>query len=133
MHDRTVIASAIRNRACDLVGVARPATLIPDLPLRILLNREVDASKARAHIPPIPRGELVKGLLGAPTPASGRVSLVGASVATVWHEWQMARIGRGEDPDPQLDWLRGVVVNTLWYDIFGGGPRGWFLRWMGEW
>jgi hypothetical protein len=133
LHDRTLIAASIRSRACDLVGIARPAALVPDMPLRVILNRELDASKARVSPSVIPGAQLVRGLLGGKASHDGRVNLVGASVSTFWHEWQMARIGRGQQPDPELDWVRGVVTNTLWHDILGGGPRGWYKRWMGEW
>jgi len=132
LHDRALIAASIRNRAADLVGIARPAALVPDMPSRVLLNRDVEASKARVTPAVIPRGDLVKAVLGGKA-KPGTVNLVGASVSTFWHEWQMARIGRGEEPDPKLDWVSGALTNTLWYDILGGGPRGWFMRWMGEW
>lgn len=133
LHDRSLIASSLRNRACDLVGIARPATLVPDMPARILLNRQLDDAKANVAPCAIPSGELVKRVLGGGS-KPGSIKLVGASVSTFWHEWQMARMGRGEEPDPKLDWLGGAVTNVLWYDILGGGPRGWWQRWIGnEW
>lgn len=148
LHDRTLIASSIRNRAADVVGIGRPAALLPELPVRVLLNRDIGPEKARVGGYAIPGGETVKRLLGggktAPPTSNGNqngrvakrkedggIKLVGAGVSTVWHEWQMARIGRGEEPDPGLEFVYGALANTLWHDILGGGPRWWFRRWMG--
>lgn len=151
LHDRTLIASCIRTRAADVVGIGRPSALLPELPVRVILNRDIGAEKARVGGYGIPRGDTVKRLLGggrtAPPSlaANGEstngeskvvrrddgIKLVGAGVSTVWHEWQMARIGRGEEPDPKLDFVYGALANTLWHDILGGGPRWWFRRWMG--
>lgn len=136
LHDRALIASCIRSRACDLVGIARAAALVPDLPHRVLLNQDLDASKARVNVAAIPHGDLVKCVLGGGGMSGlspGRIKLVGASVSTFWFEWQMAAIGRGEDPDPALDWISGIFHNWLWYDLCSGGPVGWYKRWMGEW
>lgn len=153
LHDRGLIARCIRSRAADLAGIGRPAALYPELPVRVLLNRALGPEKARVAPYGIPGSEFYRRLLGGgkskPLPTKngmngvkaqngvvvrrddGGIRLVGAGVSTVWHEWQMARIGRGEDPDASLDFLRGALANTLWHDILGGGPRGWFRRWMG--
>ncbi|BEI87092.1 hypothetical protein CcaverHIS002_0704380 [Cutaneotrichosporon cavernicola] len=152
LHDRSLIARCIRSRAADLVGIGRPAALQPELPVKVLLNRALGKGKAR--VPPyiIPGSEFYRRLLGggksrphskarngfretngvvARRDEGNGIKLVGAGVSTVWHEWQMARIGRGENPDPTLDFLRGALANTLWHDILGGGPRGWYRHWMG--
>lgn len=136
LHDRSLIASSLRNRACDLAGIGRPAALFPELPTQVLLNREIDDVKARVVPYIIPRGDLVRRCLGGgsgtgPLPP-GAVKLVGASVSTFWHEWQMARLGRGEEPDPEMDWIHGLVVSWLWHGILRGGPRGWVRRIVGN-
>ncbi|KAL1406195.1 hypothetical protein Q8F55_007884 [Vanrija albida] len=135
MHDRALISSSLRNRACDLAGIARPSALVPDLPRRVILNREIDSPKAKVGPYDIPQGPLVQRLLGGgeakSPPNPGAVKLVGAGVSTTWHEWQMARIGLGLQPDPKLPWISGALTYTLWYDILGGGPRGWIARYCG--
>lgn len=162
LHDRALIASSIRNRACHLVGIGRPAAIVPDLPRRVLLNREVDASKALIAYE-IPHEAVVKRLLNAQifplkltggrqasseardprctcseaeliarTNAGSGVKLIGAGIGTTWHEWQMARMGRGEKPDPNLDWFKAVVTETVWQNICAGGPVNWLRRWFGK-
>jgi hypothetical protein len=146
LHDRRLIAQCIRSRAADLAGIGRPAALYPELPVKVLLNRALGPEKARVAPYSIPGSEIYRRLLGGgkspPRRKGGKngvvarrddggIKLVGAGVSTVWHEWQMARIGRGENPDAGLDFLRGALANTLWHDILGGGPRWWYRRWMG--
>jgi hypothetical protein len=80
-------------------------------------------------------GETVKWLLGGGKTGSGKdgkggtgvgIPLVGAGVATLWHEWQMVRIGRGVDADLGMGWVEGLVREGIWYSMLGGGP----LRWL---
>lgn len=55
------------------------------------------------------------------------IPLVGAGVSTFWHEWQLGRIGRGVEPDMQMHWFwDGVLRETIWWSILGGGPLGWW-------
>lgn len=168
LHDRSLIASSLRSRACHLAGIGRPSAVVPDLPRRVLLNRELDASKARIAYD-IPHEAAARRLLNAqlfapkpaapaPAPEPGRhagaehectcgeneaieiaranagagVKLVGAGIGTTWHEWQMARMGRGEEPDPDLDWFRGLATETLWQTVCAGGPVNWLKRWYGK-
>lgn len=187
LHDRALIASSLRNKACHLAGIGRPAAVVPDLPRRVLLNRELDGSKARIAYD-IPHAEAARRLLNAqifaprtprPSKPSTRprrwashtsscpsnpsspstasfislddpectcaeneaierasngsgVKLVGAGIGTTWHEWQMARMGRGEEPDLELDWFRGLATETLWQTICAGGPVNWLKRWWGK-
>lgn len=170
MHDRALIASSLRSGACHVAGIGRPSAVVPDLPRRVLLNRELDGSKARIAYD-IPHAEAAKRLLNAqlfaPKPAPQPVSklarparhashaddpactcgeneavarasagtgvkLVGAGVGTTWHEWQMSRMGRGEEPDLELDWFKGLATETLWQTICAGGPTNWLKRWLGK-
>lgn len=178
LHDRALIASSLRERACHIAGIGRPSAVVPDLPRRVLLNRDLDSSKARIAYD-IPHAEAAKRLLNAqffaPKPTSapaatavepGRrhtsashvshtsgddpkctcaenealtrastgtgVKLVGAGIGTTWHEWQMSRMGRGEEPDLQLDWFKGLATETFWQTICAGGPVNWIKRWFGK-
>lgn len=135
LHNRNLITSSLRTGACDIAGIGRPAALVPDLPRRLMLNSEIPAYKADVGGYAVPGGALAKWLLGggasSSKPADGSIKLVGAGVSTFWHEWQMFRIGAGENPDSNLHWFKGAVKYTLWHGILLGGPRGWVLRIMG--
>lgn len=162
LHDRTLIASSLRTRACDLVGIGRPACVKPTLPRDIILDRTTDAEKTSLGGYRIRGGKTMRYLLGGgrtasqaesgqpsvatyaetestpliskeSSPKQNGVPLVGAGVSTFWHEWQLCRIGRGTEPDMSMDWVwKGAVVERLWWGILGGGPWGWWLSWRGE-
>jgi hypothetical protein len=156
MHDRPLIASSLRNRACDLAGIGRPACLDPSLPNRVIFNPAV-----RDDDTALPCGEEIRGsaffkwVFGGgkgsgskvekgredpadpyetapaiPAPSnmpSGGIPLVGASISILWHEMQLSRIGRGVEPNPEMNWLIGLFVEFFWWGLFGGGPAGWFV------
>lgn len=158
LHSRQLIASSLRDRACDLVGIGRPACLHPALPCDIILNHDLPEEKSDVGGYDIPGGPEWKRLLGgggsARPPAdrvqpatytedetsplvqdnstsTGGIPLVGAGVSTFWHEWQLCRIGRGVEPDPTMSWGRGLALEALWWGIAKGGPVGWYKAYMG--
>jgi len=46
------------------------------------------------------------------------IPLVGAGISTFWHEWQMCRIGRGLEPDLEMNWFWGGLIREgLWYGL----------------
>ncbi|WVF70744.1 hypothetical protein IAT40_005538 [Kwoniella sp. CBS 6097] len=138
LHNRSLIASSVRDRACDLTGIGRPACLIPDLPKKMILNHNIPDDDAQLGGYSIPGGELMKTVLGGSNPAltspvsqagskaKGGIPLVGAGVSTLWHEWQMCRVGRGLDPDYGMHWLKGLLVEELWWEVIYGLPAGWW-------
>ena len=149
LHDRQLIAASIRNRACDLVGIARPACISPELPRDIILNRDVDNQGTYLGGYSIRGAGLIKWAVeygSSSTPKQGLpgsnldgktsnsqrgIPLVGSSVSTFWHEWQLCRIGRGLDPDISMHWFwGGVMLEMIWWGILGGGPLGWWEWWM---
>jgi 2,4-dienoyl-CoA reductase-like NADH-dependent reductase (Old Yellow Enzyme family) len=71
--------SAVSEGAIDIVGLARPLALEPDLPSRIL-NGQADVSKV------VPRQTGIK--------------VVDGFVELMWHTQQIHRMGAGRDPDP---------------------------------
>ncbi|KAK4687492.1 hypothetical protein P7C73_g2627, partial [Tremellales sp. Uapishka_1] len=127
LHSRHIAASALRSRACDLVGLGRPACLIPELPRNILLNRDVPEDQTHVGGYEIRGGETMKHLLGGgysstmpkgsdskPKSSSG-IPLIGAGVSTLWHEWQLCRLGRGVEPDRGMHWFwGGLVKEGIW-------------------
>ncbi len=82
---RTVatMEKAIAGGALDVVGIARPFTLYPDLPNRIF------------------EGKLSR--LDIPTPKTG-LSMLDSSgfVDLKWHEVHIHRLGKGKTPNPKL-------------------------------
>lgn len=74
LHSRTLIAESLRNRACDLVGVGRPACLNPTLPRDIIFNRDLDDGQANVGGYEIPGGDTWKWLLGGGTSPKPQMS-----------------------------------------------------------
>ncbi|OCF55647.1 NADH:flavin oxidoreductase/NADH oxidase [Kwoniella mangroviensis CBS 10435] len=130
LHDRQLIASSLKERACDLVGIGRPACLFPQLPNEIILNPKLGDGEARVGGYSIPGSDLMKIILGESNRNEG-IKLVGAGISTLWHEWQMCRIGRGVEPDINMHWLRGALVEEVWFEVLKGGPMGWWSYWRG--
>ena len=64
LHSRELIASSLRERACDLVGIGRPACLKPTLPRDVILNREIEGERARVGGYEIPGASTWKWMLG---------------------------------------------------------------------
>ncbi|WVQ85640.1 hypothetical protein IAT38_007806 [Cryptococcus sp. DSM 104549] len=138
LHDRELIASSLRERACDLVGIGRPACLVPNLPSKVILNPDVPSGETNVGGYTIPGGELAKKLFGGTTSGSGvagktggGIPLVGAGVSTFWHQWQLCRLGRGAETDEKMTWLMGLLVEGVWWEGLRGGPVGWWRYWTG--
>ncbi|EAL22203.1 hypothetical protein CNBC3410 [Cryptococcus deneoformans B-3501A] len=132
LHNRELIATSLAERACDMVGIGRPACLIPDLPRRIILNRAIADDEAFFGTYSIPHAKVVKFLLGGPSTAKGKgIPLVGAGVSTLWHTWQMCRIGRGVEPDGEMSWFRGLLVEEIWKGMIVRGVT-LMLSWKGN-
>jgi hypothetical protein len=158
LHSRPLIATSIKERACDLVGIGRPACLKPTLPKDIIFNSDIADEETDIGTKRITGAETWKWLLGGgssskptestvppstyvdaseeSTPLVGKsehdqpkqsgIPLVGAGISTFWHEWQMCRIGRGVDPDPEMSWGVGLAKEALWWGVAKGGPLGWW-------
>ncbi len=102
---RTVatMEKAIADGELDIVGLARPFTLHPDLP-----NHIFDGSLTRLEIP---------------TPKTGIKALdTSGFVDTMWHEIHIARLGEGKVPNPKLSAYSVIGHNlsaTLKKLVFG--------------
>ncbi|WP_097458608.1 NADH:flavin oxidoreductase/NADH oxidase family protein [Mangrovitalea sediminis] len=77
-----VMAEAVASGATDLVGLARPLVIDPELPNRILAGESVVST-----VRPIRTG----------VSAIDRMGLM----ETAWYARQLARMGKGKDPHPQ--------------------------------
>jgi len=84
MRTATVMGDAITSGAVDMVGLARPMTVEPDLPARLLAGSTAGAADIQVHVRP---------------------RLLDDFLQVAWFQQQIHRMGRGLDPDP----ARGVL------------------------
>ena len=109
LHDRPLIAASLKDRACDLVGIGRPACVRPALARELILNEDVSDDAAKVGGYEIPGIFLFRAVFGRGIP------LVGAGAATVWHQVHLNRLGRGLRPDMSVNWLFGLLVEIIWW------------------
>ena len=100
----TAMEAALTSGAVDLVGLARPMCVVPDAPLRLLSDP--------AYVCPSPR------------PSTGFKGLDKALALDVtWFEQQLARIGRGDTPNPQMSaWM------STFYTVRNAGLQAFKMR-----
>ncbi|MBI2897734.1 MAG: NADH:flavin oxidoreductase/NADH oxidase family protein [Deltaproteobacteria bacterium] len=96
-----VIEEVLLEGSADVVGLARPIALEPDLPMQIL------AGRTRAS---------------AATPPSGRLAVLAAATEGGWYHEQLHRMGRGLEPDAKLSRVRTLMsaARTMWRRAEGG-------------
>ena len=88
---------ALSSGATDLIGLARPLALYPDLPTSLLKDPEFKVT--------------------LPKPSSGNKKLDAALVLDLtWYEHQLGRMGAGLEPDPSAG-----VWGTVWGLLRTGG------------
>jgi len=86
---RTVetMESAIANGELDFIGLGRPFSLFPDVAKEL-----IDGTRTDCTVPDL--------LTGVP-----KIDMSGM-LQTPWHMFQLARMGKGMDPDPEMDvWM----------------------------
>lgn len=76
----------------DVIGVARPMTLEPDLPKRLIAD---PSTVSQLH------------------PVRTGLSFADGAAEIIWHNRQMRRIARGLDPDPQIEGKLGLLRTFL--------------------
>lgn len=93
IRTRAVMEALLGGGAVDLIGLARPLAIDPDLP-----------------------ATLIAGGDGAPLPSYSLPTMVGMAGESEWYEAQIARLGRGLAVDPRLRAIRaasGFVAGEL--------------------
>lgn len=79
-RSREAMENALREDACDIVGIGRPAVLNPNLPKNLIFNKEVKSQDAKAYARKAPDLLLPK-LLGIQV-MSGGAETVSRAVCT---------------------------------------------------
>ncbi|MBM7097598.1 NADH:flavin oxidoreductase/NADH oxidase family protein [Bacillus sp. H-16] len=87
------MVDAIESGALDMIGIGKPFALNPDLP-----NQIINGSYETVNTKPIKTGF---------KPLDKRVS---SMLDLTWYEQQLARMGKGKDPNPDLPPLRTLVT-----------------------
>ncbi len=103
-RSRRGMDQAVAAEEVDMVGLARPFCLIPDL-----ANRLLDGTLAQAPSPERTL-RLGPGFFG-PSSSSTFVKVANAVGAQGWFYQQIARLAAGEAPDPDLSVLRAMFAH----------------------
>ncbi len=86
------MAAPVRDGAVDMVGLARTLCIDPTLPARVL-----DGQPAKAELPRLTTGSKTLDRY--------------AALDVTWYENQLARIGAGKPPNPELGAWRSMVTS----------------------
>ena len=97
---------ALNSKHLDFVGIARPLTLMPDLPNRIKQGTYQTIATRRAK-----------------TGVAAIDNKLGAVLELNWYAVQMALIAAGKQPNPQLSAWK-VLLKTLWENGKAGMSTG---------
>lgn len=87
LRSRAAMDAALDDDALDLVGIARPMTLVPDYPRRLLANEALPHVASRKL-----------GLAALEGPAE-----------LAWYYWQLARLADGHEPEPTVSAWRALA------------------------
>jgi 2,4-dienoyl-CoA reductase-like NADH-dependent reductase (Old Yellow Enzyme family) len=97
---RAGMEAALTSGAVDVIGLARPLAVEPDLPRRLLANETQAALTIKLDTPS---------------------KLLNSMVPAVWHQQQLRRMAAGKQPDPALSRLGAVLRYGV--DAFKQGRR----------
>jgi 2,4-dienoyl-CoA reductase-like NADH-dependent reductase (Old Yellow Enzyme family) len=92
-RSRAGMDAALETGAVDVIGLARPLAVEPDLPRQLLDGTTQRAMSIRLNSPS---------------------KLLDAAIVGAWHQYQLRRMGDGDEPDPKLSRTR-----ALWHYVSG--------------
>ncbi len=119
-RNRTSMEGAVRNDGIDMIGLARPLCVEPDLPLRILEQRIEDAPGWEDHL------RLGPGLLDANSPID-LLKAINAQGMVAWFYRQIIQISRGQPARLELG-LPRALMEHLYDEIRNAIARRRLLR-----
>ncbi|KFX90929.1 hypothetical protein V490_06190 [Pseudogymnoascus sp. VKM F-3557] len=81
---------ALKSGGCDIIGIGRPAAIVPRLPKEIILNtKDVSDEQANVALASVQMNLLVQTL---------GIKIVGAGAVTAYYQGQIERLGKGLAP-----------------------------------
>jgi 2,4-dienoyl-CoA reductase-like NADH-dependent reductase (Old Yellow Enzyme family) len=95
---RLGMSAALNSGACDLIGIARPAAVMPRLPKEVILNQEITDEKASVVLERLRMPWLMSWV---------PIRQIGAGWQSTYYAGQIQRMGRGESPVNTI--VRSVV------------------------
>ncbi len=120
MHDRSLIASSLRNRACDLAGIGRPACLEPHIPNKIILNNQVEEEQTSlVSGEDIPGSGFFKWLAGGSPGKSAKITNKddhGSSETTDPYETSSPNTSASSKSQQGVP-LVGASISILWHEM----------------
>ncbi|KAB8293091.1 hypothetical protein EYC80_007450 [Monilinia laxa] len=86
---RIGMEEALQSGGCDLIGIARPAAVIPKLPMEIILNKDIPDEEANITLAPLSVPFLVR---------HSPIKQVGAGFQSMYYASQIQRLAKGLSP-----------------------------------
>ncbi|KAM0154765.1 hypothetical protein ACHAQE_005508 [Botrytis cinerea] len=83
---RVGMEEALKSGGCDLIGIARPAAVIPKLPNEIILNKNIPDEEATVNLAPLSPPFLMRHF---------PVKQVGAGFQSIYYSSQIQRMAKG--------------------------------------
>jgi 2,4-dienoyl-CoA reductase-like NADH-dependent reductase (Old Yellow Enzyme family) len=88
-RSRAGMEAALASGACDIIGIGRPAAVVPKLPKLVLLNKEVSDADANLHLKRVEMGWLMSKV---------PIRALGAGAEGKYYGKQIQRMGQGLQP-----------------------------------
>ncbi|CZT07527.1 related to NADH oxidase [Rhynchosporium agropyri] len=89
LRTRLGMEAALKTGGCDLIGIARPAAVLPKLPKEIILNETISDEDASVVLAPIPVPGWIKYV---------PVKALGAGLQSKYYAEQIRRMAKGLSP-----------------------------------
>jgi 2,4-dienoyl-CoA reductase-like NADH-dependent reductase (Old Yellow Enzyme family) len=88
-RSRAGMEAALESGACDIIGIGRPAAVVPKLPKLILLNKEVSDADAKLQLRRVEMGWLMSKV---------PIKALGAGAESKYYGQQIQRMAKGLQP-----------------------------------
>jgi 2,4-dienoyl-CoA reductase-like NADH-dependent reductase (Old Yellow Enzyme family) len=88
-RSRAGMEAALASGACDIIGIGRPAAVVPKLPKLVLLNKEVSDADAKLQLKRVEMGWLMSKV---------PIRALGAGAEGKYYGKQIQRMGQGLQP-----------------------------------